>query len=153
MYGEPSRIRAVAERLERRAEDVRSLADELHTASLTVGWTSVAADRMRREAAGRRDELHAVARDYAEAAERVRAHAREVQRLLDLVAAAEREVRSAVAAAADRVQGALAAVAHGLQEGLTADDEADRQLAATPLPPPGHLSWLDLTDLTRGGRP
>ena len=35
MYGEPRKIREVAERLERRAEQLRSEADELHTASET----------------------------------------------------------------------------------------------------------------------
>ena len=56
MYGEPRKIREVAERLERRADGLRAEADALHTASEEVAWLSVAADRMRGHARDRRDE-------------------------------------------------------------------------------------------------
>ncbi|MGZ5403042.1 MAG: hypothetical protein ACXWDL_00200 [Nocardioides sp.] len=42
MYGVPRKIGEVAGRLERRAEQLRSGADELHTASETSPWVSVA---------------------------------------------------------------------------------------------------------------
>ncbi|MGH3348394.1 MAG: hypothetical protein ACRDO4_15550, partial [Nocardioides sp.] len=96
MYGEPRKIREVAERLERRAEGLRSEADALHTASEDIAWVSVAADRMREHARDRRDELVQVAREYDEAARKVREHAAEVQRLLDLIGAIERQVRAIV---------------------------------------------------------
>lgn len=152
MYGEPSRIRQVAERLEHRADQLRAEADELHAASETVGWTSLAADRMREDAATRRDEIRAVARDYDEAAERVRAHAAEVQRLLDRIAAIEREVRAVIGDAVRRLDDAVSQVASGLKDALTPGDEADRRIAQTETPPPGHKAWLDMPDIVPGVR-
>lgn len=101
MYGEPRKIRQVAERLEARADALRAQARELHTRSQRVAWVSVAADRMRERAAERRDELHAVADAYEAAAERVRAHADRVQQLLDLLAAVERRASALVDAVVD----------------------------------------------------
>lgn len=102
MYGEPRKIREVAERLERRAAQLRAEADELHTASEGSPWVSAAADRMREHARASLDELVQVAREYDEAAEKVRAHATEVQRLLDLIAAIERQVRAIIGEALGR---------------------------------------------------
>ncbi len=150
MYGEPRKIREVAERLERRAEELRTEADALHVASEEVSWVSVAADRMRAHARERRDELLQVAREYDEAARAVRAHASEVQRLLDLISAIERQVRAIVGEAIDRVKNAVGKVLHGIEDALTPGDEADKRLAETPLPPPGHKDWLDMPDRVRG---
>lgn len=152
MYGEPRKIREVAERLERRAQQLRSEADQLHTASETSPWVSVAGDRMRAHARGRRDELLGVAREYDEAAERVRAHAAEVQRLLDLIATIERQVRAIIGEALGRINDALSSVASGIKDALTPGDENDRRLAETPTPPPGHKDWLDMPDVVRGVR-
>jgi uncharacterized coiled-coil DUF342 family protein len=150
MYGEPRRIREVAERLERRAEELRTEADALHVASEEIAWVSVAADRMRAHARERRDELVQVAREYDEAARAVRAHAAEVQRLLDLISAIERQVRAIVSEAIDRVKDAVGKVLNGLKDALTPGDEEDRRLAETPLPPPGHKDWLDMSDRVPG---
>ena len=153
MYGEPRKIREVAERLERRAEQLRSEADELHTASETSPWVSVAGDRMRAHARERRDELVGVAREYDEAAEKVRAHAAEVQRLLDLIAAIERQVRAIISDAFDRVKDAVSSIAGGIKDALAPGDEDDKRLAETPTPPPGHKDWLDMPDVVPGVRP
>lgn len=152
MYGEPRRIREVAERLERRADELRAEADGLHTASETIAWVSVAADRMRAHARERRDELVQVAREYDEAALRVREHAAEVQRLLDLIGAIERQVRAIVSEAVDRVKDAVGAVVDGIKDALSPGDEQDKRLAATPMPPPGHKDWLDMPDTVPGVR-
>jgi hypothetical protein len=152
MYGEPSKIREVADRLDRRAQQLRAEADELHAASEEVGWTSLAADRMRDQARQRRDELSGVAREYDEAAARVRAHAAEVQRLLDLIATIERQARAIISAALDRVQEAVSDVFHGIKDALTPGDESDRRVAETPTPPPGHRDWLDMPDVIPGIR-
>ncbi len=142
MYGEPSRIRALAERLESRAAQLRSEADALWATSEDVAWVSVAADLMRHEAGERRHELTGVARAYDEAAQAVRAHAAEVQRLLDLIASIERQVRAIVGEAMQRAQEAVGRVLDGVRDALTPGEEADRRLAATALPPPGHRDWL-----------
>lgn len=152
MYGEPAKIREVAQRLERRAEALRAEADALHSASEAVAWTSVAAQRMREQAAQRRDELVRVAREYDEAAEKVRAHAAEVQRLLDLIASIERQVRAIIAEALDRLKSAVSAVVNGIKDALTPGDEEDRRLAETATPPPGHRDWLDMPDVVPGVR-
>ncbi|MGZ4445532.1 MAG: hypothetical protein ACXVWZ_11730 [Nocardioides sp.] len=152
MYGEPSKIREVAARLERRADQLRADADRLHAASRDIGWTSVAADRMRQQAAQRRDDLRSVAQEYDEAGQRVREHAAEVQRLLDLIASIEHQVRSIVAGAIDRVRHALSDVVGGIKDALTPGDEHDRSLAETPLPPSGHRDWLDMPDVVPGVR-
>lgn len=152
MYGEPRKIREVAERLERRAEQLRAEADELHTASENSPWVSVAGDRMRAHARARRDELAGVAREYDEAAEKVRAHAAEVQRLLDLIATIERQVRAIISEALDRIQDAISSVASGIKDALTPGDEDDRRVAETPSPPPGHKDWLDMPDCVPGVR-
>ena len=152
MYGEPHKIREVAERLERRAEQLRSEADELHAASETSPWVSVAGDRMRAHARERRDELLGVAREYDEAAEKIRDHAAEVQRLLDLIAAIERQVRAIIGEAVSRIKDAVSAIAGGIKDALTPGDEDDKRLAETPTPPPGHQDWLDMPDVVPGVR-
>lgn len=152
MYGEPSKIREVAERLERRADQLRTEADDLHTASQETGWVSVAADRMRAQATQRRDELRGVAREYDEAAQKVRDHAAEVQRLLDLIATIEHQARAIIAGAIDRVKDAVSDVIGGIKDALTPGDEHDKRLAETPLPPPGHKDWLDMPDVIPGIR-
>ena len=101
MYGEPRKIRQVAQRLEERADALRGQARELHARSEGAAWVSVAAERMRRRAEERRDELHGVARAYDEAAQRVHAHADRVQQVLDLIGAIERRARGLVDAVVD----------------------------------------------------
>ena len=152
VYGEPRKIRDVAERLAARAETLRAQARELHAHSETVAWVSVAADRMRQRARDRRDELRAVADAYDEAAERVRAHADRVQHLLDLIATIETQAHAIIAGAVDRVDDAVAAVLSGLKAALSSGDEADRAIAQTPTPPPGHRDWLAMPDRLPGIR-
>jgi Na+/phosphate symporter len=124
MYGEPIKIREVAERLERRASQLRSEADALVAAGERAPWVSLAADRMRASAAERRTDLVGVARDYEHAADAVRRHAAVVQQRLDLVAEAQR---------------------HALRLLDRLGDAVD--LPRLPdLPPPGHVGWLAVAD-------
>lgn len=90
MYGEPRRIRALADRLDARSDDLRREAGRLGAEADAAAWASVAADRMRGSADRLGADLREVAVRYDDAARLVRAHAAEVERLLDLVAAAER---------------------------------------------------------------
>lgn len=124
MYGEPPRIRALAGRLEARSDHLRREADRVVAEAGAVAWASVAADRMRDSAGRLAADLRELARRYDDAARLVRAHASEVERLLDLVAAAERRVR----ALADDVGGVL------------------------PDLPRGHRAWLDVPVPPRGLR-
>jgi methyl-accepting chemotaxis protein len=130
MYGEPSKIREVAERLEHRASQLRGEADALVAAGERAPWVSLAADRMRASAAERRADLVGVARDYEQAAAAVRRHAAVVQQRLDLVAEAQR---------------------HALRVLDRLGDVVD--LPGLPdLPPPGHVGWLDVADSLAGVR-
>ena len=151
MYGEPKKIREVAERLEARADTLRSQASEIHARSEESPWVSVAADRMREMARERRDELHAVARDYDDAAQRVREHAAEVERILDLIAAIEKKAKAIISAAFDRISGAVSDVLGGIKDALPGDED-DRRIAETSTPPPGHKDWLDIPDIIPGIR-
>ncbi len=152
VYGEPRKIRDVAERLAVRAEELRARARELQARSETVAWVSVAADRMRQRARDRRDELLAVAEAYDEAAQRVRAHADRVQHLLDLIADIEKQAHAIMAEALDRATGAVDAVLGGIKAALSSADESDRVIAQTATPPPGHRDWLQMPDLIPGIR-
>jgi Na+/phosphate symporter len=124
MYGEPSKIREVAERLERRASQLRGEADALVAAGERAPWVSLAADRMRASAAERRADLVGVARDYEHAADAVRRHAAVVQQRLDLVAEAQRHALRLLDRLGDAVD--LPRLPH--------------------LPPPGHVGWLAVAD-------
>ena len=127
---------------------LRSEADELHAASETqpLGLGRRRPDARPRPRPPRR--ARAVAREYDEAAEKVREHAAEVQRLLDLIATIERQVRAIIGEAIGRVKDAVSSVVDGIKDALTPGDEEDRRLAETPTPPPGHKDWLD--DARRG---
>lgn len=125
MYGEPTKIREVAERLERRAAQLRSGADALVAAGERAPWVSLAADRMRARAAERRADLVGVALDYEEAAAACRRHAVLVQQRLDLVAEAQRRVLRLV-------------------------DRLDEAVDLPDLPAPGDVRWLDLADSLAG---
>lgn len=125
MYGEPGKIREVAERLERRASQLRREADALVAAGEQAPWASLAADRMRAAAAERRADLVGVARAYDDAAAAVRRHAALVQQRLDLVAEAQRRVLRVL----DRIGDAV--------------DLPD-------LPAPGDVGWLDVADSLAG---
>ena len=152
MYGEPRKIREIADRLDHRAETLRARAAELHHRSETVQWRSAAADRMRQSAAERRDELVAVARDYEEAATQVRRHADRVQELLDLIASIEKQARAIISEAFDRAKAAIDSVVSGIKDALSMGDEQARTIAQTPTPPPGHKDWLDVPDVLPGIR-
>ena len=82
----------------------------------------------------------------------MREHAAEVQRLLDLIAAIERQVRAIVSEAIDRVKDAVGAVVDGIREALSPGDEEDKRLAETEMPPPGHKDWLEMPDQVPGVR-
>lgn len=152
MYGEPSKIREIAERLERRAEAVRTQARELLSRSDGVEWRSAAADRMRVAAQERHDELARVAVDYEDAAQRVRDHAGAVQEVLDAIASIERQARAIISSAIDRVRDAAADVFNGIKDALTPGEEAAQRIAHTDTPPSGHRDWLDIPDHIPGIR-
>lgn len=85
MYGNTTSIRALARRLRERADEIRDLAATLTARVDDVPWTGVAADAMRAHTADRVSALLRTAGLHDDAAEAIERHAREVDRLKDLV--------------------------------------------------------------------
>jgi uncharacterized protein YukE len=124
MYGDTARIRALAAELRDRADEIRELADRLAARAERVPWQGLAAHAMRGNAHQRTAALRRTACLHDEAADALDRHAREVDRLKDLIAAIERKVRGLLDSAADKVLDVLGA--------------ADRFVP----PPPGSREWL-----------
>jgi hypothetical protein len=125
MYGDTTRIRALADALRERAEEIRGLADQLGIRADRVPWHGLAADAMRLHVRGRAAALRRTADLHDEAAAALDRHAHEVDRLKDLIAAIERKARGLLDAATDKLLDVL-------------DGAADRFVP----PPPGSLEWL-----------
>ena len=126
MYGDTTTIRALARDLRARADEIRAAADQLAARADDVAWRGLAADAMRGRAHERSAGLRHTATLHDDAADAPDRHAREVDRVKDLIAAIERRVRSLVDAARDRlVPDALEGLAHRF----------------TP-PAPGSRDWL-----------
>jgi hypothetical protein len=93
MYGDTSRIRALARRLRERAEEIRDQADRLDARAAQVPWDGVAADAMRARAGDRTAALRRTAGLHDDAADALDRHAAEVDRLQGLIAAIEQRAR------------------------------------------------------------
>lgn len=142
MYGDTTTIRALADRLRDRADELRATADRLVARTERVPWQGLAADALRHHARERAAALRRTAGLHDDAAEALDRHAREVDRLRELIAAVERRFRHLVAS----VGGALDSVRrHLLPDGL------DDWLHHFDPPPTGSRAWLDV-DLPRLGR-
>lgn len=128
MYGDTTTIRALARDLRARADEIRAEADRLAARTDQVHWRGLAADALRAHSHRRAAALRRTAALHADAADALDRHAREVDRLKDLIAAIEHQVLGLIDAARDRlVPDAL--------EGLV-----DR---FTP-PSPGSRDWLSV---------
>ena len=103
MYGDTARIRALATDLRERADEIRELADRLAARAERVPWQGLAADAMRYAAQHRVAALRRTAGLHDDAADALDRHAREVDRLKDLIAAIERKARGLLDSACDKV--------------------------------------------------
>lgn len=129
MYGDTDVVRALARAMRQQADEIRAEARVLATGAADVPWTGVAADAFRSVAARQAAALGAAAQAHDRAADALERHAREVDHLKGLIAAAERRVHAAISALSGAaVEVGPARVAHWL---------------ATFVPPaPGHVGWL-----------
>ena len=142
MYGDATALRDLARRLSDRAEEIRRSAARLERLIDGVAWEGLAADAMRHQTGLQLRALGHAAQLHDDAAHALLRHAREVQRLQDLIAVIERRVAGLIDAARSRI----AAVGRGLIDGLIGrrPDPVDELLDRFRPPPPGHRDWLSV---------
>lgn len=140
MYGDTEVIRGLARSMREQADEIRREADGLLGGAESVPWLGLAADAMRVQARCRANELRRTALLHDDAAETLRRHAEEVERVKAMIATIERTVTAMVEAARDRLSGIAGAVTAGLQ--ALSPDPVDLLLDRFMPPPSGHKDWL-----------
>jgi hypothetical protein len=118
VYGDTDVMRRRAAQLREQGDDLRATADRLLAQTEGVAWTGRAADALTERIRDRAAHLRDLASRHDEAADSLESHLREVDRLKDGIAGAERHAGSLVAA-------------------------GQAPAGFTP-PPPGHLDWLSV---------
>ncbi|WP_460828810.1 hypothetical protein [Nocardioides hungaricus] len=124
--------------LREQAMDLRSLADQLVARTEGVGWTGRAADALALRIRERAVQVRDVAARHETAAESLDAHAAEVDRLKDAIAAAERRAERLTEDRAER--GAGNGVGGRVRDEAGAGANCHNSAFAPP--PPGHKDWL-----------
>jgi hypothetical protein len=135
MYGDATAVRALAARLRAQAGEIRIEAAQLETLAAGTHWTGMAADAMRASVRVQAHDLGVCADLHDDAAEALELHAREVDRVKELIGAAEHRILRLVDAAAGRVQGL---VSHAVP------DRLERWALAFAAPAHGSIEWLDV---------
>jgi hypothetical protein len=129
VYGDTTIIRGLASALRERADDIRDEAARLAGRTDAVPWHGLAATAMRGHAHSRVRTLRRTAELHDEAADTLDRHAREVDRLKELIAAIERRVHALIDAAKDRLSSLI-------------PDPVDELIDRFVPPPPGSRDWL-----------
>jgi hypothetical protein len=127
LYGDPGHLDDLAHRLDRRADEVALLGDEMVARAHSALWTSIAADTFRERIAHRH-------RDFDHAADAVRSAARETRRHAQAI----RDEMAALRRIESGVREFLGTVTH-----LPA--------WARDLPVVGDVAWRNLGRLIPGG--
>jgi hypothetical protein len=135
MYGDTDVIRALARKMRSRGDDIRAEADDLLARAEAVPWSGLAADAMRRLARDHAGSLRRCAGEHESAAEALDRHAREVDHLVEVIAAIERKVRHLLDSAAGGLAGLV---------GHLVPDSLDHWLHHFDPPPHGSREWLDV---------
>ena len=144
MYGDTEVIRRLATQMADQAVEIRDDADELVKAAGLVVWDGKAATSMRERMKERAVELRRTADEHDDAAEALRHHAAEVDRLKDLIANIARQVVGLIEGARSRLAD-LADKALDLIKKV-APDPIDEMLSSFQPPSVGHKDWLDVPD-------
>ncbi|HXH78802.1 MAG TPA: hypothetical protein VNJ48_09860 [Nocardioides sp.] len=150
MYGNTATIRRLAQQVAEQAGDIRTDADELMQASELVVWDGQAATAMRERMAERSLALRRTADEHDDAAEALRHHAAEVDRLKELIADIAAKVSGLIEGAKSRLVD-LAGQAIDLVKKVL-PDPVDELLATFSPPPQGHKDWLDVPESLPGCR-
>jgi uncharacterized protein YukE len=142
MYGDTAAIRRLADRMGEQGDELRRDANRLASAAQQVLWEGRAAQAMRERTAERAVALRRTADQHDDAAQALRHHADEVDRLKDLIRDIARRVRGLVEDARSRLAD-VADRAVDLVRRVT-PDPVDEALAAFRPPPEGHRDWLEV---------
>ncbi len=174
-FADADRLDELAVRLDRRAEEVLGLGDELVRKAAEALWTSVAADAFREQVVRRRDYCATVSDQLHHAAHEMRSHAQTVRHEVAVLLAIEKSVHdflsgagaavahvggaavSGVAHVAAAVRGCRSAAVSGtahlgsavLHFGASAAPKADTTWVPSVLPPSGDEAWRDIQRLGR----
>ncbi len=135
MYGDTAVIRALARRMREHGDDLRQEAAELAARAETVPWSGLAADAVRRVAREQAGLLRGCADAHEAAADALDHHAREVDRLKDLIAAIEHRALHLLESASGGLAGLV---------GHMLPDAVDRWAHGFDPPPHGSVAWLDV---------
>ena len=127
MYGDATVIRRLAAGLAEQADAIRAEADRLVARTDAAGWLGEAGDALRDRVRQRAQALRRSAALHDDAADALRRHAREVERLQRLIEEVERRVHRLVDAARDKL-----------------DDWVARWLDGFEPPPRGSRRWLEV---------
>ena len=136
MYGDTTVIRAHARRMRERGDDIREQAEALLGNAESVPWMGAAADAMRELARQHAAGLRACAGLHEDAATALERHAREVDRVKDLIASIEHRVLGIVESATSRV---VSLVDH------LVPDAFDDWVKDFKPPAHGSLAWLEVS--------
>ena len=136
MYGDTTAIRALAGRLREQGGEIRAEADSLVGRTEAVRWTGLAADSMRGLVHGHAADLRTCATLHAEAADALDRHAREVDRLEELIRSIEHRVLGALDSAGHAFGGLTHAISHVVPDSI--EHGVDRFVP----PPHGSMDWL-----------
>ena len=127
MYGDPTAIRRLAGGLRELSAEIRHEADRLVARTDAVGWLGEAGGALRERVRERALALRRSAVLHDDAADAMERHAREVERLQQLIEEIERRVHRLVDAARDKLDDWTSAWLHGFDP-----------------PPRGSRLWLDV---------
>lgn len=148
MYGDSRVVRRLATQMTDQGTEIRSDADQLARAAQVVVWDGRAAQAMRERMAARAVALRRTADEHDDAAQALRHHADEVDRLKDLIREIARRVHGLIEGARSRLAD-LAGHAVDLITHLT-PDPVDEMLSRFQPPPAGHQDWLHVPDQLPG---
>jgi hypothetical protein len=135
VYGDAAVIRTLAARLRRLAEEIRTDATHLDDLAETTPWNGLAAEAMRAAARAHVADLRVCAGLHDDAADALERHAHEVDRVKDVIAAAEHRILGLVDAASRGGRGLLSQVV---------PDPLERWAAGFAAPARGSIDWLDV---------
>jgi phytoene dehydrogenase-like protein len=138
MYGDTTVIRALARRMREQGGEIRAEADSLVGRIDAVRWTGLAADAMRGLGRDHAADLRLCATLHADAADALDRHAREVDRLEELIASIEHRALSALGSA----RHVLGGVAHALSD--VVPDPLEHGAHHFVPPPHGSKEWLSV---------